>query len=105
MEYSIKDLDFLWSKTVNLRKRNSGEHLMIKGIVSAMREKYGKSAMKCIIVPAPHIASFRGLTYHCQKHKSLPSGCSRVYNQATLSELPSSTAPGQAKHSGEILVP
>lgn len=42
VKYSIKDLGFLWSETVNIRKRSNGELLRIKGIAIARRGKYWK---------------------------------------------------------------
>lgn len=42
MKYGIKDFGFLWSKTVNLRKRSNEEPLRIKGIATARKGKYWK---------------------------------------------------------------
>lgn len=42
----MKDLGFLWGKTVNSRKRSIGEPLRIKGIASTRRGKYWKTCNK-----------------------------------------------------------
>lgn len=72
MDYSIKDLDFLWSKTVNLRKRSSGEPLMVKSIVSTRRGKYWKICNEmhnCFSTSYCFLQRWK-LEYHCQNIKA-----------------------------------
>lgn len=127
----MKDLGFLWSKTVNLRKRSIGEPLRIKGIASTRRGKYWKNCneMHNHFGTSDAFLQRWKLEYDCQNveaksaliHSSVnpdylqwleghfsfirPSGCSRACSQTNLSpglpELPSYISSNQEKHSGE----